>query len=131
MHFECSEYMMVPEAKSSELFGTVKVRGFATKITSERAPWNHGVAEKKYVVEDLRVPEPNVIYGIDNGIVPPLGSASIEKARQRALQKQKEREEALRSNDILHRSRFIPLLCLIVISFVPLIFFLRKRGIDG
>lgn len=129
LKFQCKEYMMVPNAKSSaDLFCTVKIQGAATNINTRGVIVVPELGNGKYAIQDLRVPEPAVIYGISNGKVPPRDSAIVEKARKIAQKKLIGTETLLHSKDTRH-IQYVYISIFIVICAAPLAFLALGRGL--
>jgi hypothetical protein len=128
--FEAHEYRMFPAAKSaSELFCSVEIQGSATSMSVDNLAWVNDINGKIYVAQDLRVPEPQVVYPITHGVIPSLNSTDVMNATREASIRQG--VKAIPTSSDMKKDRFVFVLIFVVISLVPLVFFVRKRGGKG
>ena len=85
LRFGFRAYFPRPNAKSSrDLDCILHVDGWATNITLAEA---HLPAAKRAIVQDVRLPEPAVLYPVTNGIIQDTGSSVVVAARHLAARK--------------------------------------------
>lgn len=93
-HFEYRKYRPNPDAKTTnDLTCVLIVRGEVTSISTKEEGVNCALPDRSFMIYDLRVPEPNVLYPIRDGRIPAVNSEVVEAAREKALNRLKQSRE--------------------------------------
>jgi hypothetical protein len=83
--FEYRIYRPKPDATTTnDLSCVVIVRGKVTSISTRNQAVDCALPDKSYMVNDLRVSEPNVLYPVRDGHIPAVDSEVVETAREDA-----------------------------------------------
>jgi hypothetical protein len=86
--FEYRKYRPKPGAKTTnDLVCIMIVRGNVTGIATSQQGVDCALPNRRAMIYDLRVPEPNVQYRIEDGAIPLTDSPIVETARDRAMKR--------------------------------------------
>jgi len=83
--FEYLKYKPKPDAKTTnDLNCVVIVRGTVTSISTTEQRVDCALPSGRFMIHDLRVPEPSVLYPIDDGAIPAVDNSIVKVARNQA-----------------------------------------------
>ena len=80
--FEYRKYILRPSAKTpDDAICTVIVRGEVTSVSVNQQEVDCALPSGMLMISDLRVPDRNVLYPIDDGVIPAIDSPAVKGAR--------------------------------------------------
>jgi hypothetical protein len=83
--FEYKRYYLKPDAiTTNDVACVVTVTGKVTSVSVNDQPVDTSLPKKDFALQDLRVPQANVLYPISDGIIPPSGSEAQKAGIDRA-----------------------------------------------